>query len=165
MAFDRIRSLVAYPQGWRRRLLRATLAASCLIGTSIVPTIAGAQEAVAARYGPRPPSPLLPVALPQLGDSTPLPGTPQDAAPADGQNHTWEGAAIGAGILGVLMAATFGGICAVSDTETGCSRYYVIGGITGALVGGVLGAMIGGNMWSAGDTPAGQPAELPSAVR
>jgi hypothetical protein len=69
-------------------------------------------------------------------------------------------------VLGVLLAATLGGICAISDTGTGCSRYFVIGAITGALVGGVLGAMIGGNVWSdARDTSAAHPAVFASGLR
>jgi hypothetical protein len=83
---------------------------------------------------------------------------PQDSVRDRRRNYTWEGAAIGAGVLGTLGGLFIGGLCGDSDSQDSCVGAYVGGALTSAFIGGIIGGIIGGNI------PKG-PADVPANKR
>ena len=133
-----------------------------------LPSGAVAQQQSVAYAGPRAPTPLLPVSPPAWLDvaAATLPDLgPQDSIRVRQRGYTWEGAAIGAAIVGTLGAMALGATCRASDTNDSCIGQYAGGAALGILIGGVIGGMIGGNIAPpSGDAPANKRMDLSSAV-
>jgi len=70
----------------------------------------------------------------------------QDSVNVNRATYVWEGAAIGAGVLGLATAWLVGGFCGYNDARQDCTGAYLGGGFVGAFIGGIIGGMIGGNV-------------------
>jgi len=109
--------------------------------------ISSAAPAAAQRLSP--PIPRFAATLAQPRDSTPGRISPGD--------HAWDGAKVGAGVLGIGGLGVGYGWCAQGDnghptTFSYCAPRALIGGLIGATLGAVIGGFIGSTV------PRGTPA-------
>lgn len=88
----------------------------------------------------------------------------QDTAPplTHPRDHAWEGAKLGAGVLGLGGLGVGYGWCAQGDsgdptTFSYCAPRALIGGLIGATLGAVIGGFIGSTISSTPDAPASPP--------
>ena len=148
-------------------VLRITLLVCCVFALGSVTKRACAQQHTAPGTGPWRSAPMLPIepAPAESVDLTLMSGLfPQDSVRPSRRNYTWEGAGIGAGILGTLGAILLGGFCAYSDVHESCVGSYAGGAVVGVVIGGVIGGMIGGNIRKGpAPVPANNRMDQPSA--
>ena len=132
----------------------------CVFVALPAPVSALAQHPVVAT-GPRMARVMLPARPPQMRQevgSVQLAVVGADSVRARRPTYTWEGATIGAALVGTASAVLVGGLCGYSESRDSCVGSYVGGALTGAFVGGIIGGLIGGNI------PKG-PAVVPSNER
>jgi hypothetical protein len=59
-------------------------------------------------------------------------------------SHYFEGAVIGAGVVGTTGVWFGWVVCQLSETTSGCTKPLIVFGLAGALLGGTTGALVGG---------------------
>ena len=73
-------------------------------------------------------------------------------------SHYFEGAAIGAGVVGTTGVWFGWVVCQLSETTSACAKPLVVFGLAGALLGGTTGALVG-------PVPCARPAPRGNAAR